>query len=358
MPNERIPRRQYEARVSKTLLKGLFSKVVHIAARNTPFPRLRVGLYRWMGIQVGNRVEIGLDSYLDDQFAMAMTLEDDCCLGTRITAVVHDDIGLSPSGPGSIFKKGPLTLGHVAPITVQQGAIVEALAALLPGVIVGERAIVRPGAVVTKDVPAGAIAAGAPARVVGLWRENEKGSSMSLLPKNYVLREEYDSRVPKSRLRLAYQYLMLCLARFTLPTRLRVRLYRVMGAQVGHDVYIGVDTYLDDRYPELITFEDDSGPSFRSTYITHGETYDAQGKRIRYVAPIVVKEGAWAGSNVVVCPGVTIGRGAVVGSGSVVTDDVPDYAVVVGNPARVIKIRTTTKTADPKPMNGMTRSKE
>jgi acetyltransferase-like isoleucine patch superfamily enzyme len=163
---------------------------------------------------------------------------------------------------------------------------------------------------------------------------------MSLLPANYILRAEYDAQVRKSWFRLAYQYLMLCLARFTLPTKLRVALYRAMGANVGRDVYIGVDTYLDERYPELITFEDDSGPSFRSTYVTHGEAYDAQGKRVRYVAPILVKTGAWSGSNTVVCPGVTIGEGVVVGSGSVITEDVPDYAVVVGNPAQVIKFRT------------------
>ncbi len=162
---------------------------------------------------------------------------------------------------------------------------------------------------------------------------------MSLLPKNYIPRKEYDARVHKSWLRLAYQYLMLCLARFTLPTRLRVALYRAMGANIGKDVYIGVDTYLDERYPELITFEDDSGPSFRSTFIAHGEAFDDQGRRIRYVAPILVKKGSWPGSNTVICPGVTIGRGAVVGSGSVVVEDVPDYAVVVGNPARVIEIK-------------------
>ena len=178
------------------------------------------------------------------------------------------------------------------------------------------------------------------ARVLGSGREKEGESGMSLLPKNYILREEYDARVRKSWLRLAYQYLMLCLARFTLPTRLRVALYRAMGANIGQDVYIGVDTYLDEQYPELITMEDDSGPSFRSTFITHGEAYDDEGNRIRYVAPILVKRGSWPGSNTVICPGVTIGQGAVVGSGSVVTEDVPDYAVVVGNPARVIKFNT------------------
>jgi acetyltransferase-like isoleucine patch superfamily enzyme len=52
---------------------------------------------------------------------------------------------------------------------------------------------------------------------------------------------------------------------------------------------------------------------------------------------VLIKRGAWLGQNVVVCPGVTIGIGAVVGANSVVTKDVPDYCVAAGAPARVVK---------------------
>jgi acetyltransferase-like isoleucine patch superfamily enzyme len=54
-------------------------------------------------------------------------------------------------------------------------------------------------------------------------------------------------------------------------------------------------------------------------------------------APIVIKDKAWVGFNVIILKGVTIGEGAVIGAGSVVTKDIPDYAVVGGNPARIIK---------------------
>lgn len=54
--------------------------------------------------------------------------------------------------------------------------------------------------------------------------------------------------------------------------------------------------------------------------------------------PIVIKENVWVGQNVCVLPGVTIGKGSIIGANSVVIMDVPDYAVVCGNPARVVKI--------------------
>jgi len=54
-------------------------------------------------------------------------------------------------------------------------------------------------------------------------------------------------------------------------------------------------------------------------------------------APIVIKDKAWIGFDVIVLKGVTIGEGAVVGSRSVVTKNVPDWTIVAGNPAQIIK---------------------
>ncbi len=56
------------------------------------------------------------------------------------------------------------------------------------------------------------------------------------------------------------------------------------------------------------------------------------------VKPVVIKKGCWIGANAIILPGVTVGVNAVIGAGSVVTKSVPDYAIAVGAPARVVKI--------------------
>lgn len=53
---------------------------------------------------------------------------------------------------------------------------------------------------------------------------------------------------------------------------------------------------------------------------------------------ILVKQGSWIGAGAIILPGVTIGINAVVGAGSVVTKDVPAFALVAGNPARVVRM--------------------
>lgn len=56
-------------------------------------------------------------------------------------------------------------------------------------------------------------------------------------------------------------------------------------------------------------------------------------------APVVLGEDAWIGARVIILPGIHIGNRAIVGAGSVVTKDVPDNAIVAGNPARIIRQR-------------------
>ena len=54
-------------------------------------------------------------------------------------------------------------------------------------------------------------------------------------------------------------------------------------------------------------------------------------------APVVIEDDVWLGFRSIILPGISLGKGSVVGAGAVVTKDVPPYAVVVGNPGRIIK---------------------
>ena len=72
--------------------------------------------------------------------------------------------------------------------------------------------------------------------------------------------------------------------------------------------------------------------------------------------PIEIKDGAWLGANAVVVSGVTVGRNAVIGANAVVTSDVPDYAVAVGIPARVLDRSCTVCRRDRAPRDRRTRS--
>ena len=85
-----------------------------------------------------------------------------------------------------------------------------------------------------------------------------------------------------------------------------------------------------------IEFEDGvmAAPGIRIATINH----DMTDRHNTYTyGKVRVKKNAWLGMNVTICPGVTIGEYAVVAAGAVVTKDVPDYAVVGGVPAKVIK---------------------
>lgn len=62
--------------------------------------------------------------------------------------------------------------------------------------------------------------------------------------------------------------------------------------------------------------------------------------------PIIIEDDVWLGYGVIVLSGVRIGRGAIIGAGSVVTKDVPAGAIAVGMPARVMRMRADLRPSD------------
>jgi UDP-2-acetamido-3-amino-2,3-dideoxy-glucuronate N-acetyltransferase len=86
------------------------------------------------------------------------------------------------------------------------------------------------------------------------------------------------------------------------------------GVTIGNDVFIGPNvTFTNDKYPK-----------------TAGAWTQVN---------TLVKSGASLGANCVILPGVTVGQGALIGSGAVASKDVPDRAIVIGNPAKIIGYR-------------------
>ena len=74
--------------------------------------------------------------------------------------------------------------------------------------------------------------------------------------------------------------------------------------------------------------------------------HDPYEREVLTCKPILIKYGAWVGAGATILPGVTVGKYAIVGANSVVNKDIPDYAVAVGSPAKVIKYLDKEKFLD------------
>lgn len=102
--------------------------------------------------------------------------------------------------------------------------------------------------------------------------------------------------------------------------KLENRVSLFAGATLEDGVFVGPHAaFLNDKRPRAIT------PDGRLKTLADWT-----------ISPTYAKEGAAIGGGAIILPGVTVGRWAMVGSGAVVTKDVPDFGLVVGNPARLI----------------------
>lgn len=116
-------------------------------------------------------------------------------------------------------------------------------------------------------------------------------------------------------------------------TTLRVWLHRMRGVHVGAGTFIGTAALIETSKPHLIYIGEGVAIGIRSTIIAHfrgTEAADPEGGR-RYT--VRIEDEAFLGAGVIVLPNVTIGHGAVVTAGSVVTRSIPPLTMVRGNPA-------------------------
>ena len=102
---------------------------------------------------------------------------------------------------------------------------------------------------------------------------------------------------------------------------------------IGNNVFINSNLLLMAR--GSITIKDDVQIAANVQILSNN--HDPYERQVLLCKPVVIEKGAWIGAGATLLPGIRVGNHAIVGAASVVTKDVPDYAVVAGNPARIVK---------------------
>lgn len=115
---------------------------------------------------------------------------------------------------------------------------------------------------------------------------------------------------------------------------------------LGDHVYVGPNCLIDLTAPFVVGERTSISPS--CSFLTHADPGATWGNQLsapypRKVASIRIGSDSWIGAGAVVLCGVTVGSGSVIGAGAVVTRDVPDRALVAGNPARVVRTLESEK---------------
>ena len=145
----------------------------------------------------------------------------------------------------------------------------------------------------------------------------------------------------KIRMKFLRSWLFHCMAYSSPLPSWAVKFQRIRGVRIGKNCHISPYVLIDLLHPELIEIGDNVTISSNSMIFAHvnpsSNNFLKKHGYPRTVKPVSIKSGAIVSVGCIVIAGVTIGENSIVGAGSVVTQDVPDYCVAVGNPARVVK---------------------
>lgn len=128
-----------------------------------------------------------------------------------------------------------------------------------------------------------------------------------------------------------------------LPRKVRPWCLKKVGCHVGKGCFIGDNVIIDTGHADMITLEDSVSIAGGTRLLCHQRDFSdyfvgSDYMKLDYtIKPIVLKKGCLIGMESFVLPGVTVGEGAIVGAGSLVTKDIPAWTVATGRPARVVK---------------------
>ena len=114
--------------------------------------------------------------------------------------------------------------------------------------------------------------------------------------------------------------------------KMKNSLYRLIGVQIGKNVVIAAYVTIDPFFPQLITIDDNVIIGVGATILSHEYCQDGLRK-----GKVHIKQRALIGAGSLIRAGVTVGEHAIVAAKSFVNKDVPDYTMVGGVPAKIIK---------------------
>jgi acetyltransferase-like isoleucine patch superfamily enzyme len=159
-----------EKRTIPSLLKGIFGRYLQFLAMYVPMtPLFRVRLQRARGVKIGKNVFLGSDVFIDPAFPELIEIMDYASLAGRNILMAHSD----PTFP---IRNEKLIEVNISPIKIEKGAWITVGVIILPGVTVGENAVVAAGAVVTKDIPPYTLVGGIPAKIIKKFIKPEESN--------------------------------------------------------------------------------------------------------------------------------------------------------------------------------------
>jgi acetyltransferase-like isoleucine patch superfamily enzyme len=146
---------------NKNVLSYLFYKlkliIFQAIAKKCPINRFRVSFQRWRGVHIGSNVYIGKNVYFDNFYPNFIYIEDNVSLNAESMIIAHFN-------PSIRFRS--LFEANATPVLIKNGAIVGLRAIVMPGVTIGECAVVTAGSIVMKNVAPYTMVQGNPAKKI------------------------------------------------------------------------------------------------------------------------------------------------------------------------------------------------